>query len=149
MISDVLRFKYNCSQICLMEMFDPIVSLELKRSHNNQQYIAWGKIIHFSLMPKIIRILRSCSMKIFCTVNISKHNYWLVICIAKNNFKDDFLNILIFLHIFKYCPNHTSMESYLFSFQMMHASQYHKIMTGFVLQGLICVRLISYPFYIL
>ncbi len=27
------------------------------------------------------------------TVNISKRNYWLVICIAKNNFKDDFLNI--------------------------------------------------------
>ncbi len=38
-------------------------------------------------MPKIIRILRSCSMKIFCkfpTVNISKLNFWLVICIAKN-----------------------------------------------------------------
>ncbi len=42
---------------------------------------------HFSFMPKIIRILRSCSMKIFCkcpTVNISKLNFWLVICIAKN-----------------------------------------------------------------
>ncbi len=38
-------------------------------------------------MPKIIRILRSCYMKIFCTfstVNISKLNFWLVICIAKN-----------------------------------------------------------------
>ncbi len=33
-----------------------------------------GQIIDFSFMPKIIRILRSCSMKIFCkfpTVNIS------------------------------------------------------------------------------
>ncbi len=31
-----------------------------------------GQIIHYSFMPKIIRILRSCSMKIFCnTVNIS------------------------------------------------------------------------------
>ncbi len=52
-------------------------------------------------MPKIIRILRSCSIKIFCTfptVNISKLNFWLLICIAKNNFKGDFLNILIFLH---------------------------------------------------
>ncbi len=32
--------------------------------------------------------------------------------------------------IYKYCPiitNHTSMESYLFSFQMMHKSQFHKI----------------------
>ncbi len=47
----------------------------------------WVKIISFSFMPKIIRILRSCSMKIFCkfpTVNISKLNYWLVICMAKN-----------------------------------------------------------------
>ncbi len=38
-------------------------------------------------MSKIIRILRSCSMKIFSKfpiVNISKLNFWLVICIAKN-----------------------------------------------------------------
>ncbi len=42
---------------------------------NNQQYIVWVKIINFSFMPKIIRILRSCSMKIFPTVNISKLNY--------------------------------------------------------------------------
>ncbi len=41
---------------------------------NSQQYIVWVKIIHFYVMPKIIRILRSCSMKIFCTVNISKRN---------------------------------------------------------------------------
>ncbi len=33
-----------------------------------------------------------------CTVNISKLNYWLLICIAKNNFKDDFLNIQMFSH---------------------------------------------------
>ncbi len=61
-----------------------------------------GQNYHFAFMPKIIRILRSCSMKIFSklpTVNISKLNYWLVICIAKNNFKDDFLNIQMFLHI--------------------------------------------------
>ncbi len=53
----------------------------------SQQYIVWVKIIDFSFMPKIIRILWSCSVKIFCkfsTVNISKLNYWLVICIAKN-----------------------------------------------------------------
>ncbi len=30
---------------------------------------------NFSFMPKIIRILRSCSIKICCTVNISKRNY--------------------------------------------------------------------------
>ncbi len=53
---------------------------------NSQQYIVWVKIINFYFMPKIIRILRSCSMKIFCTfltVNISKLHFWLVICIAK------------------------------------------------------------------
>ncbi len=27
------------------------------------------------------------------TVNISKRNYWLLMCIAKNDLKDDFLNI--------------------------------------------------------
>ncbi len=40
---------------------------------NSQQYIVWVKIIIFSFMPKIIRILRSCSMKIFSkcpTLNI-------------------------------------------------------------------------------
>ncbi len=45
---------------------------------NNQQYSVWNKIIHFSFMPKIIRILRSCSMKIFytfLTINISKLNF--------------------------------------------------------------------------
>ncbi len=71
------------------------VTLEHKSSHkqhryicsNRQQYIVWVNIIDFSFMPKIIRILRSCSMKIFCkfpTVNISKLHFWLVICIAKN-----------------------------------------------------------------
>ncbi len=45
---------------------------------NSQKYIVWVKIIDFSFMPKIIRILRSCSMNIFCkcpTVNISKLNF--------------------------------------------------------------------------
>ncbi len=92
-------------------------------------------------MPKIIRILRSCSMKIFCkfpTVNISKLNFWLVICIAKNfiwtTLKMIFSIFWFFctlrFQIYKYCPiitNHTSMESYLFSFQMMHKSQFWKI----------------------
>ncbi len=55
-------------------------------SSMGQKYIVWAKIIDFSFMPKIIKY-RSCSMKIFCkfpTVNISKLNFWLVICIAKN-----------------------------------------------------------------
>ncbi len=45
---------------------------------NSQQYTVWVKIIHFAFMTKIIRILRSCSMKIFSkclTVNISKLNF--------------------------------------------------------------------------
>ncbi len=69
--------------------------MEHKSSHkqhryicsNSQQYIVWVKIINFYFMTKISRILRSCSMKIFSefpTVNISKFNFWLVICIAKN-----------------------------------------------------------------
>ncbi len=73
----------------------PYVTLEHKSSHkslgyiyrNSQKYIVWVKIIDFPFMPKIIRILRSCSIKIFSklpTVNISKLYFWLVICIAKN-----------------------------------------------------------------
>ncbi len=81
-------------------------------------------------MPKIIRILRSCSMKIFCkfpTVNISKLNFWLVICIAKNfiwtTLKVIFSIFRFFcslrFQIYKYCPiitNHTSMKDYLFMY---------------------------------
>ncbi len=80
-------------------------------------------------------------MKIFCkflTVNISKLNFWLVICIAKNfiwtTLKVIFSIFRFFctlrFQIFKYCPiitNHTSMERYLFSFQMMYESQFWKI----------------------
>ncbi len=70
---------------------------------NNTLY--GSKIIHFSFMPKIIRILRSCSMKIFCTfpiLNILKLNFWLVICIAKNfiwtTLKEIFSIFRFFLH---------------------------------------------------
>ncbi len=76
-------------------------------------------------------------MKIFSkcpTVNISKLNFWLVICIAKNfiwtTLKMIFSIFRFFctlrFQIYKYCPiitNHTSMES----FQMMHKSQFHKM----------------------
>ncbi len=69
-------------------------------------------------------ILRSCTMKIFSkfpTVNVSKLNFWLVICIAKNliwtTLKMIFSIFRFFctlrLQIYKYCPiitNHTSME---------------------------------------
>ncbi len=50
-----------------------VVQINILAMHicsNSQQNIVWVKIIDFYFMPKIIRILRSCSMKIFCTVNI-------------------------------------------------------------------------------
>ncbi len=85
---------------------------------NSQQYIVWVTIIHFYFMLKIIRILRSCHMKIFPSINISKLNLWLLICIAKNliwtTFKVIFSIFRFFctlrFQIYKYCPNHTSME---------------------------------------
>ncbi len=71
--------------ICICVYICVYVSLEHKSSveslgyicSNRQKYIVWVKIIDFYFMPKIIRILRSCSMKIFSkfhTVNISKLN---------------------------------------------------------------------------
>ncbi len=39
------------------------------------------------------------------------------------------------------------MESNLFSFQMMHKSQFRKNMTGFVLQGHICASTSVYYYY--
>ncbi len=86
-------------------------------------------------------------MKIFSkfpTVNISKLNFWLVICIAKNFIWTTLKMIFSIFRFFapsdsrftnscisdKYCPiitNHTSMESYLFSFQMLYTSQFQKI----------------------
>ncbi len=98
---------------------------------NSQKDIVWVKIIDFYFMPKIIRILRSCSMKIFCTfstVNISKLNFWLVICIAKNFIWTTLKAIFSIFRFFgtlrfqfsnscisgKYCPiltNQTLMES--------------------------------------
>ncbi len=50
---------------------------------DSQQYIVWVKIIHFYFMPKIIRTLSKDQVS-FPTVNISKLNFWLVICSAKD-----------------------------------------------------------------
>ncbi len=90
-------------------------------------------------MSKIIRILRSCFMKIFSkfpTVNISKLHYWLVICIAKNliwtTLKMIFSIFRFFLHPFKYCPiiNHT-MEILCVNLNL----EKRPLMTGFVVPG--------------
>ncbi len=106
---------------------------------NSQTYIVWVKIIDFSFIPKIIRILRSCSMKIFCTfyiANTSKLNFLLVICIAQNFI---WTTVKMIFSIFRfidsrYCPiitNHTSKENVL-----CYKSQFGKctVMTGFVVQ---------------
>ncbi len=105
------------------------MTLEHKTSHesheyiysNSQQYTVWVKIIDFSIMPKIIGILSKDH------VNISKLNFWLVICIAKNLICTTLKMIFSIFSFFcslrfqifnscisaKYCPiitNHTSME---------------------------------------
>ncbi len=107
-------------------------------------------------MPKIIRILRSCSMKIFSkfpTVNISKLNFWLVICIAKNFIWTTLKVIFSIFRFFctlrfqisKYCPiitNHTSMESSFISALRWCINLNFKkftLMTGFVVQGHTCI----------
>ncbi len=54
---------------------------------NSQQYIVWVKIIDFYFMPKIIRRLSKDHVPwiyLVNSVNISKRNFWSVICIAKN-----------------------------------------------------------------
>ncbi len=105
------------------------VTLEHKKQHGIIGAIArkihcMGQNYNFFFYAKIIRILRSCSMKIFSkfpTVNISELNFWLVICIAKNfiwtTLKMIFSIFRFFcplrFQIFKYFPiitNYTSME---------------------------------------
>ncbi len=92
-------------------------------------------------------------MKIFSTfptVNISKLNFWLVICIVKNliwtTLKMIFSIFRFFctlrFQIYKYCPiitNHTSMERLFFGFVFGWCINLNlkklTLMTGFVLQG--------------
>ncbi len=57
---------------------------------NRQQYIVWVKMIHFSFMPKVSRILSKDHVPWifffffkFPTINISKLKFWWTICIAK------------------------------------------------------------------
>ncbi len=96
-------------------------------------------------MPKIIRILRSCSMKIFCTVNISKLNFWLLICIAKNfiwtTLKKIFLHPQISdFQILSYHYKPYINGNIIYSaFRWCINLNFEKLilMTGFVLQGYI------------
>ncbi len=77
-----------------------------------------------------------CSMKIFCkfpTVNISKLNFYLVICIAKNliwtTLKAIFLEIPDFQIVVSrpniVLTNHTSMESVFI--QLIYKSRFQKM----------------------
>ncbi len=77
-------------------------------------------------------------MKIFCkfpTVNISKLNFWLVICIAKNliwtTLKAIFSIFRYFLHPqipdFQIVVSQPNIVLYVFSFQMMYKSQFQKL----------------------
>ncbi len=123
---------------------------------NSQIYIVWVKIMDFYFMPKIIRILSIDhdpeDIAYISYVTILKR--LLVVCVAKN-FIWTTLNAIFsifrfFLHpqipdfnsciSVKYChilTNHTSMESYLFSVQMKHKSEFKKstLMSGFVVQA--------------
>ncbi len=114
--------------------------LEHKTSHKQHRYICsnsqivWVKMIDFSFMPKIIRILSKDRVPWryfvnFLPLTTSKRNFWLVICIAKNfiwtTSKAIFFQYLDFFAPSdsrfsnscisdKYCPiltNHTSLES--------------------------------------
>ncbi len=98
-------------------------------------------------------------MKIFCkypTVNISKLNFWLVICIAKNviltTLKVIFSIFRFFctlrFQIYKYCPiitNHTSMERL---FIQLSDDVYISISKNWPLWLVLCSRLTFLSKYI-
>ncbi len=119
--------------VCLLCIFVAIANNTLHGS----------KLLILLLCQKSLDI-NSCSMKIFCTVNISKLNYWLLICIA-NNFIWTTLKVIFSIfwffctlrfQIFKYCPiitNNTSME-----ILFIHISNFEILMlmtVFFLLQG--------------
>ncbi len=124
---------YCSVHVRLNVLYKLYVTLEHKNSHSNsQQCIVWVKIIIFYFLSKIIRILRSCSMKIFCkcpTVNISKLNFGLVICIAKNLIWTTLKEICDTIVVSQTNIGQTihQWKDYVFSFQMMYKSQFWKI----------------------
>ncbi len=85
-------------------------------------------------MPKMIRIL--CSMKIFSkcpTVNVSKLNFWLVICIAKNLICT-FLKLIFSIFRFsQICPDHNKPD--INGKRICCCIDLKTLMTGLVLQG--------------
>ncbi len=90
-----------------------------------------------------------------CTVNISKMYFWLVICLAKNfiwttlkaivSIFRFFLHpqipdfqIVVYLSQILPCTNHTSMESLFIQLSYLNFENM-TLMTGFVVQGHICI----------
>ncbi len=106
-----IRLRLSCQRYVTLE-HKTSVKLRGCICSNSQQYIVWLKIIHFYFMPKIIRILRSCTMKIFSTFRTIN----LIIDFDLSNLKIwfslywDFFFCTLRFQIFKYCPSHTSME---------------------------------------
>ncbi len=125
---------------------------------NSQKYIVWVRIIDFSVMPKIIRILRSCSMKIFCkcpTINILKLNFWLLICIAVNfiwtTLKMIFSIFWFFctlrFQIYKYCPIITTIHQLEILFTQLSDDAYISISKNWPLRLVLCSR-VRYMYHI-
>ncbi len=76
--TDKMSQKSSLQLICDPVSTKPVISSTgiFVAIANNTLY--GSKLLDFSFMPKVIRILRSCSMKIFSkfpTVNISKLNF--------------------------------------------------------------------------
>ncbi len=104
--------------------------------------------------------VRSCSMKIFCkcpTLNISKVNFWLVICIAKIFIWTTLKMIFSIFRFFfapsdsrfshscisaKYCPLITNIhqwKAYLIRFQVIYKSQFLKMDPYFVFPNMLII----------
>ncbi len=102
---------------------------------NSQKYTVWVKMIDFPFMPKIIRMLRLCSMKIFwqiSNINISKLNFWLYALLKT-------LKVIfsIFWRIISinYCPiltNYTSIESVFIHIILTWITFLHNLVLRFV-----------------
>ncbi len=108
-----------------------------------------GQKYKFFFYAKNHLILRSCSMKIFSTfltINISKRNFWLVICIAKNfiwtSLKMIFSIFRFFLH--PQIPDLQILSKPYINGNIIYSAfrwcihiKFEKctLMTGFVLQG--------------
>ncbi len=113
--------------------------------------IVWVKVIEFSFMPKIIRILSKDYVPWRYFVNFKLWIYqnlcfdWLVICIVKNFIRTT-LKVILSIFYFFCIPRFRifkkkkhQWKAYLFCFQNMYKSFFYlfllMLMTGFVARG--------------